>query len=125
MLFFGALFVLFPKIILRPFTGGNASAQLVGIEHTVVVLLRFIALYTFFDGMQLVFAFAIRGAGDTRFPFYYTLVSGMVEAGVAYLADRPHRTRRSLRLLDRLLDLHLPVGNGLLPGGSSTANGRR
>ena len=75
MLFFGALFVLFPKIILRPFTGGNASAELVGIEHTVIVLLRFIALYTFFDGMQLVFAFAIRGAGDTRFPFYYTLVS--------------------------------------------------
>ncbi len=38
-------------------------------------MLRFIAFYTFFDGMQMVFAFAIRGAGDTRFPFYYTLVS--------------------------------------------------
>jgi MATE family multidrug resistance protein len=75
MLFFAVMFVLFPKIMLRPFTGGNATAELAGIQHTVIVLLRFTAVYTFFDGMALVFAFAIRGAGDTRFPFYYTLVS--------------------------------------------------
>jgi multidrug resistance protein, MATE family len=75
MLFFAVLFVAFPQIILRPFTGGEATAELAGIQHTVIVLLRFTAVYTFFDGMALVFAFAIRGAGDTRFPFYYTLVS--------------------------------------------------
>jgi MATE family multidrug resistance protein len=75
MLFFAVMFVVFPKVMLRPFTGGNATEELAGIQHTVVVLLRFTAVYTFFDGMSLVFAFAIRGAGDTRFPFYYTLVS--------------------------------------------------
>jgi MATE family multidrug resistance protein len=75
MLFFAVMFVVFPKVMLRPFTGGNATEELAGIEHTVIVLLRFTAVYTFFDGMALVFAFAIRGAGDTRFPFYYTLVS--------------------------------------------------
>jgi len=75
MLFFAVLFVVFPRVILRPFTGGHPTEELAGIQHTVIVLLRFIAIYTFFDGMQLVFAFAIRGAGDTRFPFYYTLVS--------------------------------------------------
>jgi MATE family multidrug resistance protein len=75
MLFFAVMFVVFPKVMLRPFTGGNATEELAGIQHTVVVLLRFTAVYTFFDGMSLVFAFAIRGAGDTRFPFYYTLVT--------------------------------------------------
>jgi multidrug resistance protein, MATE family len=75
MLFFAMLFVVFPQVILRPFTGGNATVELAGIQHTVIVLLRFTAVYTFFDGMALVFAYAIRGAGDTRFPFYYTLVS--------------------------------------------------
>jgi MATE family multidrug resistance protein len=75
MLFFAVLFVVFPQVILRPFTGGNATVELAGIQHTVIVLLRFTAVYTFFDGMALVFAYAIRGAGDTRFPFYYTLVS--------------------------------------------------
>lgn len=30
-------------------------------------LLRFVALFTFFDSMNIVFSFALRGAGDTRF----------------------------------------------------------
>ena len=38
----------------------------------VPVLLRFVAVYCFFDAMNLVFSFALRGAGDTR---YVTAVS--------------------------------------------------
>jgi MATE family multidrug resistance protein len=33
----------------------------------VPVLLRFVALYTLFDGINLIFSFALKGAGDTRF----------------------------------------------------------
>jgi MATE family multidrug resistance protein len=33
----------------------------------VPVLLRFVAVYTLFDGINLVFSFALKGAGDTRF----------------------------------------------------------
>ena len=33
----------------------------------VPVLLRFVAVYSLFDSMNLVFSFALRGAGDTRF----------------------------------------------------------
>ena len=33
----------------------------------VPVLLRFVTLYSFFDSMTIVFSFALRGAGDTRF----------------------------------------------------------
>ena len=33
----------------------------------VPVLLRFVALYSLFDSMNLIFSFALRGAGDTRF----------------------------------------------------------
>ncbi|TMQ34676.1 MAG: hypothetical protein E6K70_06420 [Planctomycetota bacterium] len=33
----------------------------------VPVLLRFVALYSLFDTMNIVFSFALRGAGDTRF----------------------------------------------------------
>ncbi len=76
MFVFGILFVLFPRIILLPFTGWNARQR--NGRHPAtrsIVLLRFVAFYTFFDGMPIVFAFAIRGAGDTRFPFYYTLVT--------------------------------------------------
>jgi len=73
MLVFCILFVVFPRTILLPFTDWHARSDMAGIRDMVIVLLRFVAFYTFFDGMQIVFAFAIRGAGDTRFPFWYTL----------------------------------------------------
>jgi multidrug resistance protein, MATE family len=72
---FGILFVVFPEIILLPFTGWHAASEMESIRDQVIVLLRFVAFYTFFDGMAIVFAFAIRGAGDTRFPFVYTLIT--------------------------------------------------
>lgn len=75
MIIFGILFVMFPETILLPFTGWNAASEMASIQNEVVILLRFVAVYTFFDGMAIVFAFAIRGAGDTRFPFVYTLVA--------------------------------------------------
>ena len=38
-----------------------------GVAALVPVLLRFVAIYSLFDSMNLVFSFALRGAGDTRF----------------------------------------------------------
>ena len=40
------------------------------------MLLRFVALYSLFDGMAIVYGSAIRGAGDTRFSLLFTLVCG-------------------------------------------------
>jgi MATE family multidrug resistance protein len=37
------------------------------VAQLVVVLLRFVAVYSLFDSMSIVFSFALRGAGDTRF----------------------------------------------------------
>jgi len=69
------VFIAFPDTILLPFIGTHANAEMTSIHDQVIVLLRFVAFYTFFDGMAIVFAYAIRGAGDTRFPFVYTLVT--------------------------------------------------
>ena len=38
------------------------------------MLLRFVAVYSLFDSMNLVFSFALRGAGDTRFVTVISLV---------------------------------------------------
>jgi multidrug resistance protein, MATE family len=43
---------------------GGGSAR---VAELVPVLLRFVAVYCVFDGGNLVFSFALRGAGDTRF----------------------------------------------------------
>lgn len=40
-------------------------------------LLWFVALYSFFDSMNLVFALALRGAGDTRFVSLITITCGI------------------------------------------------
>jgi MATE family multidrug resistance protein len=74
MFAFAGVFVALPEIILRPFLGSGASGELADIRQDVVILLRFVAFYTFFDGVVIVFSSAIRGAGDTRFPFVYTLI---------------------------------------------------
>jgi len=75
MLVFCLLFIAFPDTLLLPFIGENADADMTSIHDQVIVLLRFVSFYTFFDGMAIVFAYAIRGAGDTRFPFVYTLIT--------------------------------------------------
>ena len=60
-------YVLFPKVFLLPFSFGANPDEFAQLSRMVVVLLRFVALYSIFDTMNIVFASAIRGAGDTRF----------------------------------------------------------
>jgi MATE family multidrug resistance protein len=68
MLLLAAVFVLTPEPLLRLFKSGRLEAsQYDAIMNLGVVLLRFVALFSFFDSMNLIFSGAIKGAGDTRF----------------------------------------------------------
>jgi multidrug resistance protein, MATE family len=67
MAFVAALFVLLPRLFLSPFAVSSDPASFGRIADLTVVLLRFVALYTLFDGLNIIFASAIKGAGDTRF----------------------------------------------------------
>jgi MATE family multidrug resistance protein len=61
-----AAFVLLPGVLLMPFTN-TTDLHWPEIAARVVVLLRFVAVYSLFDSVNLVVSFALRGAGDTRF----------------------------------------------------------
>jgi MATE family multidrug resistance protein len=62
-----AAYAVVPELLALPFrTQGNAEGWAAVIER-VPLLLRFVALYCLFDCVNVVFAFALRGAGDTRF----------------------------------------------------------
>jgi multidrug resistance protein, MATE family len=52
--------------------GGSAARE--EIAELVPILLRFVVVYCFFDTMNLVFSFALRGAGDTRFVTVVALI---------------------------------------------------
>jgi MATE family multidrug resistance protein len=98
MLLCGAVYVLAPQILLAPYEYGanNRSANVKApvaatpatatltdsprkpdfaeVRSVVIVLLRFVAIYSFFDAMAIIFGSAIRAAGDTAFSMVVTFV---------------------------------------------------
>lgn len=63
----GLAYVLLPDLFLLAYAAGAAGEEFAALRETVIVLLRFVALYCLFDAMNLIFSGALRGAGDTRF----------------------------------------------------------
>jgi MATE family, multidrug efflux pump len=79
----GVLLVLFPETVLKPFyffasERPGAAAFLNERMSEVTILLRFVALYSVFDALTVVFSSALRGAGDTVFPMIVILLSGWI-----------------------------------------------
>lgn len=81
------LYVLIPDIFLEPFAAQADMERFATIRDTAVILLRFVALYSLFDTMNIIFASAIKGAGDTRFVMYMiTIVSSLIMVIPSYIA---------------------------------------
>lgn len=77
MLACGLAFVLLPELILLPYKLGlEKPDDFAAVHDRVVMLLRFVAVYSWFDAMTIVFGSSIRGAGDTRFSLLLTAGSG-------------------------------------------------
>jgi MATE family multidrug resistance protein len=56
-----------PNIYIYPFEVNANQVEFLQIKEFVKVLLKFVAVYSIFDTLNLVFASAIKGAGDTKF----------------------------------------------------------
>ncbi len=74
MLMFAAAFIIAPDFVLGIYAMHNSTVDFAAVRDHVVVLLRFVAAYSFFDAMSVVFSSAVRGAGDTRFPMLISFV---------------------------------------------------
>jgi MATE family multidrug resistance protein len=61
------LYVAVPGPLVYLFRSDEDPGRWPRVAALVPVLLRFVAAYSLFDSMNLVFSFALRGAGDTRF----------------------------------------------------------
>jgi MATE family multidrug resistance protein len=73
MLLIASAYVLIPDLFIRPFAARTDPEIFSEIYKTSVFLLRFVAVYSLFDAMNIVFASAIKGAGDTRFVMFMLL----------------------------------------------------
>jgi len=70
------LYVLVPDGFLAGHASGADPQAFALLRDATVVLLRFVAAYSLFDAMNLVFVGALKGAGDTRFVLWtHTLIA--------------------------------------------------
>lgn len=76
MLIFAAIYVGLPDLLLSPYEPEVMTEDFLEVKRTTVILLRFAALFSFFDAAVVVFGSAIRGAGDTKFCMIFSLVTG-------------------------------------------------
>jgi MATE family multidrug resistance protein len=74
MTIIAATYYFFPGVYLFPFASHADPATFARISELTVILLKFVALYSLFDCLNMVFASAIKGAGDTRFVMLIVLV---------------------------------------------------
>lgn len=75
MIAFAAIYLTFPEMLLAPLLQGEEQAMFSEIRPIVIELLKFVAVYTLFDAMAIVFGSAIRGAGETRFSMIFTVTA--------------------------------------------------
>ena len=71
-------YVVIPGIFIAPFAAKADPAIFSEISGLSVVLLRFVAVYSIFDTMNIIFSSALKGAGDTKFVMYMTVIIGWV-----------------------------------------------
>jgi len=70
----GLVYVFGAGPLLAPYAARADPATFPHVAAIATVLLRFVALYSIFDMMNLVFAAGLKGAGDTVYPLVLTVV---------------------------------------------------
>lgn len=68
------LYVFAPHVFILPFEANADPESFEQIRGLVVVLLRFVAVYSLFDTMNIIFASAVKGAGDTHYVMWINVI---------------------------------------------------
>ena len=88
MLYMGTMAVLYvaaPDLFLLGHAAGSDAVEFAAARELTIVLLRFVAAYCLFDALNIIFVCAIKGAGDTRFILYTTLVVSSIPVALAWI----------------------------------------
>jgi MATE family multidrug resistance protein len=89
--FMGTMAILYlsmPRVILLGHASGADPEEFATLQATAIILLRFVAVFSVFDAMNLVFCSAVKGAGDTIFVLVTTLVSAPIPVILAWVGVR-------------------------------------
>lgn len=82
------LYVFVPDLFLHGFFVSNASPSenQQNVRAMAALLLQFVAAYNLLDATQMVFVGTLKGAGDTRFLLYVSIVLAFLLAGFSWLS---------------------------------------
>lgn len=73
-----SLYMFTPGLFLDPYLNTHTGADAKEIREIAVVIMRFMAVYTLFDAMNILFGSALKGAGDTRYVMIQNIVLSVV-----------------------------------------------
>ncbi|MDP6063975.1 MAG: MATE family efflux transporter [SAR202 cluster bacterium] len=73
-----ALYAFVPNVFLAPYAARIDTESFAPIRSIAVVALRFVAVYSLFDTLSIVYSSALKGAGDTRFVMLMLLVLSLL-----------------------------------------------
>lgn len=76
VLMFCGVYLVAPEHLLSPFRYYADPEEFAQVQPLVLQILKFVAIYSLFDAMLVVFGSAIRSAGDTRVSFLVNFCSG-------------------------------------------------
>ena len=76
MLAFGVIYIGLPDLLMTPYAIEGNAAEFAKIRPLIIRLLWFVAIYSLFDAMAIIFGSALRGAGDTRFAMLFSFACG-------------------------------------------------
>jgi len=83
--FFVLLYLFFPDALLYAYMMYSNPAEMAEIHDMTVVILRFVAIYLLFDGINITFISTCKGAGDTFFLFVITLIMAPILPLACYI----------------------------------------
>lgn len=76
-----------PHFFLAPYKANASGPDYTAISNMAATLLKFVAVYSLFDCMNIIFSAAVKGAGDTRFVMWVSvLLSWGIMVIPSYLA---------------------------------------
>ncbi len=84
-----SLYVLAPDWLLMAHLSSVDSADAGRLRETTITLLRFVAVFNLFDGMNVIFVGALKGAGDTRFVMVVSLIMAVLLSAAMLAALGP------------------------------------
>ncbi|MCL2334459.1 MAG: MATE family efflux transporter [Endomicrobia bacterium] len=75
-------YIFIPNILIYPFSRGAEAGIIEQIRPMTINLLRFVALYSVFDPLNIISAAAIKGAGDTAFVMKILITLSVLAAAI-------------------------------------------